>query len=127
MRAFDILLFLVCLEATIGFVASLHVFPVSYIDPSAVHGDWSLVEVQEQVEASQQGFFDKMMLVTDMLFKALGMFFNMMVAIVAIYVPLTSVLGVPSEVALLVQSVVYVVYVWALIQFLSGRSIKYME
>ena len=125
MRAFDILLFLVCLEATIGFVASLDVFPVSYVDPSAVHSDWSLVEIQE--EASQQGFFDKMMLVTDMLFKALGMFFNMMVAIVAIYVPLTSVLGVPSEVALLVQSVVYVVYVWALIQFLSGRSIKYME
>jgi len=125
MRAFDILLFLVCLEATIGFVASLDVFPVSYVDPSAVHSDWSLVEIQE--EASQQGFFDKMMLATDMLFKALGMFFNMMVAIVAIYVPLTSVLGVPSEVALLVQSVVYVVYVWALIQFLSGRSIKYME
>jgi len=127
MRAYDILLFLVCLEVTIGFVSSLHVFPVSYVDASAVQTpeDWNLQEVENQT--ASQSIFDKVMLATDMLFKALTMFLNMLVAIVAIYIPLTSVLGVPSEIALLLQGVVYVVYAWAIIQFLSGRSVKYME
>ena len=126
MRAYDILLFLVCLEVTIGFVSSLHVFPVSYVDASAVQTpeDWNLQEVENQT--ASQSIFDKVMLATDMLFKALTMFLNMLVAIVAIYIPLTSVLGVPSEIALLLQGVVYVVYAWAIIQFLSGRSVKYM-
>ena len=127
MRAYDILLFLVCLEAAIGFVSSLHIFPVNYVDVSAVQTpqDWNLQEVENQT--ASQSIFDKMMLATDMLFKALSMFLNMLVAIVAIYIPLTTVLGVPSEIALLLQGVVYVVYVWAIIQFLSGRSVKYME
>jgi len=127
MRAYDILLFLVCLEATIGFVSSLHIFPADYVDASAVQtpADWNLQEVENQT--ASQSIFDKVMLATDMLFKALTMFLNMLVAIVAIYIPLTSVLGVPSEIALLLQGVVYVVYAWAIIQFLSGRSVKYME
>ena len=127
MRAYDILLFLVCLEATIGFVSSLQVFPTDYVDASAVQtpADWNLQEVENQT--ASQSIFDKVMLATDMLFKALSMFLNMLVAIVAIYIPLTSVLGVPSEIALLLQGVVYVVYAWAIIQFLSGRSVKYME
>ncbi len=127
MRAYDILLFLVCLEVTIGFVSSLHVFPVNYVDASAVQTpqEWNLQEVENQT--ASQSIFDKVMLATDMLFKALSMFLNMLVAIVAIYIPLTSVLGVPSEIALLLQGVVYVVYAWAIIQFLSGRSVKYME
>jgi len=125
MRAYDILLFLVCLEASIGFVSSLNIFPVSYVDASAVQSNWNLEELEEQAQA--QSVIDKVMLATDMLFKALSMFFNMLVAIVAIYIPLTTVLGVPSEIALLLQGVVYVVYAWAIIQFLSGRSVKYME
>jgi len=125
MRAYDILLFLVCLEASIGFVSSLNIFPVSYVDASAVQSSWNLEELEEQ--AQTQSVIDKVMLATDMLFKALSMFFNMLVAIVAIYIPLTTVLGVPTEIALLLQGVVYVVYAWAIIQFLSGRSVKYME
>ncbi|RLE42286.1 hypothetical protein DRJ19_04430 [Candidatus Woesearchaeota archaeon] len=97
------------------------------MDVSAVQTpqEWNLQEVENQT--ASQSIFDKVMLATDMLFKALSMFFNMFVAIVAIYIPLTSVLGVPSEIALLLQGVVYVVYAWAIIQFLSGRSVKYME
>ena len=125
MRAYDILMFLVCLEASIGFVSSLHIFPVSYVDASAVQSNWNLEEIESQ--AQTQTVVDKVMLATDMLFKALTTFLNMLIAIVAIYIPLTSVLGVPSEIALLLQGVVYVVYMWAIIQFLSGRSVKYME
>ena len=127
MRAYDILLFLVCLEASIGFVSSLNIFPVSYVDASAVQVSetWSLEDVQNQTATLT--LVDKLMFATDILFKAVSMFLNMLLAIAVIYIPLTSVLGVPSEIALLLQGVVYVVYAWAIIQFLSGRSVKYME
>jgi len=125
MRAYDILLFLVCLEASIGFVAAIDVFSTTYVDPSAVNTQWDLHTIEN--ETQNQSIFDQIMLATDLLFRAVTMFFTMIVAIVAIYFPLTNTLGVPAEIALLLQGVVYLVYMWALIQFLSGRSVKYME
>ena len=105
MRAYDILLFLVCLEASIGFVAAIDVFSTTYVDPSAVDTQWDLHTIEN--ETQNQSIFDQIMLATDLLFRAVTMFFTMIVAIIAIYFPLTSVLGVPSEIALLLQGVVY--------------------
>ena len=123
MRAYDILLFLVCLEASIGFVASIDLFSTTYVDPSTVQlTDWNVQEIQNQ--SSSPSLLDTAI---DGLVKAIPQFFTMLLAIAIIYIPLTQTFGVPTEVALLFQGVVYLVYTWAIIQFLSGRSVKYME
>ena len=123
MRAYDILLFLVCLEASIGFVASLDLFSTTYVDPSAVQlTDWNVQEIQNQ--SSSPSLLDT---ATDVFVRAIPQFLNMLLAIAIVYIPLTQTLGVPTEVALLFQGAVYLIYVWAIIQFLTGRSVKYME
>ena len=112
-----------------GFVGAIGLFDQTYVSDSELYGtttqDWNITTYGEHKPS--MGFFGMLTLIVDMLWHALPIVFNILFAVVFIFYPLVHTFGVPMELAVFLQSGIYLIYSWSLIQFLSNRGTKYYE
>lgn len=145
MRAFDIILFLICIQAAVGFVATLSadeglfsINPldmVEYENSTKYTEDYTIEEITREyggehgndtafgeVRRKVENFTN----IVSALGKAVIMFFNMLFFTLFIYFPLVNLFGVPQSLALFIQVGLSFIYMWGIVQFLSNRSTKHM-
>ena len=128
-RSFEILLFLIILQSSVGFVGAIGLFDQTYVSDSELYGtttkDWNISTYGEH--EPDMGVFGRITLVIDMLWHAIPIVFNILFAIVFIFDPLVRTFGVPMELAGFCQGAVYLIYSWGIIQFMTNRGTKYYE
>lgn len=128
-RSFEILLFLIILQSSVGFVGAIGLFDQTYVSDSELYGtttkDWNISTYGEH--EPDMGVFGRVTLALDMLWNALPIAFNVLFAIVFIFDPLVRTFGVPMELAAFLQGGIYLCYSWGIVQFLTNRGTKYYE
>ena len=126
MRAFSIILFLVVLQASIGFVNNSNVFEYQFVQTPSGCKDYTIENLSD-VSEEDISIFDYAKIILDFLLTSFLLFLKIILAIVFIYPTLVSAFGIPSFLSVFLQTGIYVVYVWGIIQFKSGKGTKTME
>lgn len=129
MRAFEIILFLVCIQAAVGFVNTVALFDNQYYaTPSNRFSEnYTISEISQYGDiADEPGILDYFEMTVMWLWTSFFIFLNIVFGIAILYFPLVNLFGMPQSLALFIQAGVAIIYVWGYIQFKSGRSTKHM-
>ena len=132
MRAFDIAIMLVILNATIGFVNAIGVFSgyASAVTPQNNYTEWDVSQIGEEYGEFNQSFLSNTWLTLldpRFLWNAFMVFCQVLLAVVYVYPILESVFCIPDILSAVLQIGIYGFYVMGIVQFQSGRSFRYME
>jgi len=120
MRAVEIAVFLILLQASVGFVSGMGIFgPDLHIEDNA-YTSWGIDNFDDDIELAEQSSLTSSI---ELLWKSLSMILEMLLAVLVIYPILVSTFYIPSTVAVLLQGGVYCIYMLGVIEFLSGRQL----
>lgn len=133
MRAFDIILFLIILQASIVFVGHAGIFNHNYLtNTSLAENQYSTYTVKGNLsgysDVSQNpSAWDYFKTSITWAVQALIMFVKILFSVLVIYPTLVDVFGIPAPLSALIQVVIVVLWVIGLAQLKSKTSIKHME
>jgi hypothetical protein len=132
MRAWDIAVLLICFNLAIGLVGSMGIFTHMYYTPvqqnvmdanDYMRGDINstkdLINNQKQSNAD---YFSLGM----MIFGAWNLFISILLSALCV-APQLLAFGMPLPLVLVIQSLIYLIDIWGIIQFMSGRSGSLMQ
>jgi hypothetical protein len=133
MRAWDIAVLLICFNLAIGLVGSIGLFTHMYYEPV----QQNVLEVngymqgnsnasQKLIDSAKTTNADYFSLGT-MLFGAFNIFINVLGSAVFILPTLVTTFGIPLALASVLQVLIWLINVWGIIQFMSGRSGSLMQ
>ena len=133
LRAFEIILFILLLQASIVFVGNIDLFEGDdYMEYSAMadneYSTWNITgELSEYSVGEEASAWDYFSASVTFLIDGLIMFFKIIFSIVFIYPTLVKVFGLPWELSALLQVGIVTIYIWGLMQYKSGKSTKMMD
>ena len=128
MRAWDIAVLIICFNLAIGIVGSLGIFTHMYYTTAQqnvyevdgyMQGNGNATE--KLIESSKNTNADYFSLGT-MLFGAFNMFLNVLSSAIFILPQLINTFHMPLVIAVPIQTLIWIIDVWAIVQFMSGRS-----
>ena len=127
MRMIEIALFLIILNATIGFVADIPLFPEQYITtPQNDYMSYNISSLSESIGdvSEDPGFIDYAKFSITWAWEGFKMLLKIIFSIVVIYPAMVEVFHVPPALAALLNVGVIVIYILGIIQWKSGKSFK---
>jgi hypothetical protein len=129
MKAYEIALYLIILQASIGLVNSIGVFEHNYVPtPENEYITWDISHIGAAYgNQTQPSIWDAMVMAARMAWEALIGLLKVLLAVVIIYPTLVNVFMINPAISGLIQVAIYVVYGIAIIQFKTGKNIRYME
>lgn len=120
MRAIEIAVFLILLQASIGFVSGMGIFEPDLYVESNQFTEWGIDNFDDEFAPGSQSSLTASI---ELLIQSVGMIASMMLAVLIIYPLLVGTFFVPATVAALIQVGIYAVYLLGGIEFMSGRSL----
>lgn len=135
MKAVDIILFIVLIEASAGFITGLGeigLFPsnetVGIGEFEDEYVTWNVSRFNESIpDISSTGLFSYVAAAWEAVKIAFTTLIYMFGAIVCIYPQLVNTFHIPTQLSVFIQVGIYFVYSLAILQFISGRSTKNYE
>ena len=131
MKYMDIIMFVLCFNVAIYFMSATGIF-------NAIGGTWVMTpetdwiedyretSLNQSLEWSNPDVLDYMLALGVGIWTAFTTVFTIFFQIVLLTPTLIN-LGVDPAIALILSSPIYMIYLWGIIQFLSGRSGRNME
>lgn len=125
-RALDIAIFLIILQATIGFVNSLGMFDYDYYaTQNNTYTQYTVQDLEEyETMAQNPGVSDYVSLAVDLAWEGIIIIAKVFFSVVLILPTLVSVFEIPTALAALIQGLVYFVYIIGWAQWKSGKSME---
>lgn len=129
MRAFQIILFIILLQAAIGFTNTIGVFDQPfYATPDNKVTGYTVENLSSFGDVGENpSILDYAAISITWVWQGLVMFLQIAFAIVLVYPTLVDTFGIPGSLSAFIQVGIYVIYVWGYMQFKTGRSTKHME
>ncbi len=125
----EITVIIVCFELAIGLTASMSLFTQMYytkaqqsVDSGAGFMTGSVGKTNDLVKSSQPQNVDYFSMGISGLYSAWGIISTTVGAVIYFYPHLITIFMVPMDLAIAIQALIYVNYVWGIGQFISGRS-----
>jgi len=127
MRAFDICLLVICLQLSLTFISSIGLFGdnLFYTAPQQTGNGFmtgSMSDTEKLVGAQSYTTIDYLTMSISMIVSSLGLIATLLGSVIIFIPQLILVFQVPLPLAIVIQALIYVMYGWAYLQFLSGRS-----
>jgi len=126
-RASDITLFLILLQASVGFVDATGMFTEHYIDVPSNDADYTLDDLSEYSVPADPGIIDEIMLAAHWMVESFFIGIKIIFTVIFVFPTLVSRFGIPVALSLFIQAGVYYVYASWYAQFKSGRGWKQYE
>ena len=132
LRAFEIILFIIILQAAVVFTTDIGLFDTNYLEQSSLaRNQYSTVNITENlsefsnlsVNPSNWDYF-KTSIVWSV--EALVWFIKIIFSIIFIFPVLIKVFGVPTDLAAFLQVGIVGIYIWGLVQWKTKTSTKGM-
>jgi len=131
MRAYQIILFLILLQASIGFVNQIDFFGDQKQFYTTPQNEWTTKNVtqlgQYATEGNETNIVDTFAQGVMWGWEMLILFIQIIFSIVIVLPALIKVFAIPWQLASFIQIGIWVIYVWGLVQFKSGKATKYMD
>lgn len=132
MRYVDILIFVFCLNVSLYLMTTIGLHNVmgnaQVMQPEISWISAINETAYTQTEITSTGIqeLDYMLAIGTMLWKGIALLADILIHVVML-APTLHELGVPLDVAIIISSPVYLIYLWGLIQFFTGKSGRDME
>ena len=132
MRAFQIALFLMILQASVVFVTDAGIFEHSYLENASLakntYSTYSLSNITDYTgDATEPSTWDYFTISVRWIVDGLFMIIKAFVGVVFIAQTLVVIFKVPIPLAGLLQVGVYFIYYWGYMEWKSNRGTRYME
>jgi len=119
-RALEIAVFLIILQASIGFTTSLDLFSTSLDVQNNEFSDWGGdTDFQSESADSSATLLSSLQL----FWNAMNSIIQILTAVFVVFPILVSTFGIPGEVAAIMQLSIWTIYVIGLIEFKAGRQL----
>ena len=127
-RASDITLFLILLQASIGFVDATGMFDQSYMG-SAVQNNatYNITDLSEYKAVEDQDIFDEVLLLAHWGIESFFIAIKILFAVIFIFPALIDRFNVPLILSIFIQAGIYYIYATWYAQYKSGRGWKLYE
>jgi hypothetical protein len=122
MKVYDIALALFIFQFVLGCVNGLGIFDTQVTVGNLKISDAQVTAVSETIENSEGGI----LLNTLMLIKMFKIVFGAFLSVLFI-VPMLLDWGIPLQIAMMIQMPIWLVEVWGIMQYVTGRTTKQME
>ena len=126
-RASDITLFLILLQASIGFVDATGMFTEHYMDVPSNDADYTLDDLGEYSAPTDPGILDEIMLAAHWMVESFLIGIKILFTVIFVFPTLVTTFGVPIALSVFIQAGIYYVYASWYAQFKSGRGWKQYE
>jgi len=121
-RMWDITKWIIIAEITIGFISGLNLFdPVQYTPIQGGVIDYDIGDIQDQISDRQSGSINYFDLAVAMVFSGLNILLNVFKAMCIVSLILIEDFHVAPQLAVALQTIVYLEYTWFIAQWLAGR------
>jgi hypothetical protein len=126
-RASEITLFLILLQASVGFVDATGMFTEHYLDVPSNDADYTLNNLSAYNVANDGGIVDELMLAAHWTIESFLIGLKIIFTVVFVFPTLITVFHVPIALSLFIQAGIYYVYAIWYVQFKSGKGWKQYE
>ena len=126
-RASEITLFLILLQASVGFVDATGMFSEHYIDVPSNNASYTIQDLSEYSGSATPSIVDEIMLVAHWMIEGFFIGIKIIFTIVFVFPTLVSVFNIPAVLSIFIQTGVYYVYAIWYAQFKSGKGWKQYE
>src|SRR3989337_2082280 len=126
-RASEITLFLIIVQASIGFVDAIDLFDQSYLSVPANNASYTLTDLEEYTAGQNPGVMDELLLMAQWAIEALMIGIKVILTVIFVLPMLINTFGVPLALAAFIQVGIYYIYGTWYAQFKSGRGWKQYE
>ena len=126
-RASEITLFLIILQASIGFVDAIGLFDQSYLAVPSNNASYTLTDLEEYTAVQNPGIVDELVLMAHWAIESFMIGIKVILTVVFVLPMLINTFGVPSALALFIQAGIYYIYGTWYAQYKSGRGWKAYE
>ncbi len=128
MRAYDIAMWLIILQASIGFINAIGLFETQYYATPQNAYNYEIQDLDEyKVLTDNPGVLDYTRMGINWAWEGLVVIFKIIFSIVIIYPMLIKEFGIPAVLSVFLQATVYVVYAVGYKQWKSGKGMAYYE
>lgn len=132
MRAFQIALFLMILQASVVFVNDSGIFDQNYLENSTIaentYSTYTLTNLSEYTgNTTTVSSWDYFTLSARWIIDGFFMIIKAFIGVVFIAYTLITIFSVPVPLAGFLQVGVYFIYYWGYMEWKSGKTTKYME
>jgi len=120
-RASELTLFIILLQASIGFVDATGMFDAHYLSVPANNATYTIEDLNSYTAVQDQSIFDEVMLLAHWGIEAFFIGIKIIFAVIFVLPTLVNVFGIPAILATFVQVGVYYVYAVFYAQYKSGK------
>ena len=126
-RASEITLFLILLQASVGFVDATGLFSQHYLDVPANNASYTISDLNSYSAVQNPGITDELLLVAHWTLESFFIGIKVVLTVIFVLPTLIFTFGVPAALATFIQVGIYYVYGTWYAQFKSGRGWKMYE
>lgn len=127
-RASEITLFLILLQASIGFVDSIGLFSQHYVDVPSNNASYTISDLNTYTSGTQdRTWTDDVMLLAYWTWEAMFIAVKILFTVAFVMLDLVTVFHVPIELSVFIQAGIYYVYATWYAQYKSGKGWRLYE
>jgi len=126
-RASEITLFLILLQASIGFVDAIGLFDQSYLTVPSNNASYTLTDLEEYTAVQNPSITDEIMLMAHWAIEAFMIGIKVILTVVFVLPMLITTFGVPLALAAFIQAGIYYIYATWFAQYKSKAGWKLYE
>lgn len=120
-RASEITLFIILLQASVGFVDATGMFSQHYMGSVSNNASYNITDLNAYQAAENQTIFDEVRIAAQWGIEAFLIGIKIILAVVAIFPTLVFVFHVPAILSLFIQAGIYYLYASFYAQYKSGK------
>ena len=126
-RASELTLFIILLQASLGFVDATGMFTESYMGSISNNASYTITDLESYAAVQDQNFFDEVRVFAQWGIEAFFIGVKIVMTVLFVLPTLINVFGVPAILATFIQCGVYYVYGTWYAQYKSGKGWKLYE
>ena len=128
MRAFEIALFLIVVQASIGFFNSIDAFDTDYYNTPQNQYNYEVSDLAAYSNITRTiPLLDYMIMTATWMWDTLFIMLDIVFSVVIIFPIVINTFNIPVVLSVFMQVGIYVVYATGYIQWKSGKGLKYFE
>lgn len=126
-RASELTLFIILLQASIGFVDATGMFSEHYMGSVSNNASYTITDLESYAAVQEQDIFDEVRVFAQWGIEAFFIGVKIVMAVIFVLPTLINVFGVPAILATFIQAGVYYVYSIWYAQYKSGKGWRFYE
>jgi hypothetical protein len=126
-RASELTLFLIILQASIGFVDATGMFTEHYISVPQNNANYTLNDLSPYATVQNGGIVDELILAAHWAIEALLIGIKVIFTVIFVYPTLVTAFNIPIALSVFIQAGIYYVYAVFYAQFKSGKGWRLYE